>query len=288
MSKTLRVGCPMWANRSWVGRYFPKGTRAGQELAAYATWCTAVEGNTSFYATPSVDAVTAWAAAAPDDFRFCFKLPKLLTHDKRLRHADDELAVFIARMAPLGSRLGPFSIQLPASFEPEDLGVLDAFLRACPKEWSWSVEVRHPTFSDGGEGERQLNDLLYERGADRVILDSRAFFASTPRTPEEREAWDRKPRLPVRPVALHDHPVVRFIGQTEPQPTIEFWQPWVKKIADWVRSGREPFFFLHTPDNAVAPELARKFHAEVAALVPDMEPLPEPIDASPVSQPELF
>jgi uncharacterized protein YecE (DUF72 family) len=35
----LRVGCPMWAHRPWVGRFSPAGTKPGTELSLYATWC---------------------------------------------------------------------------------------------------------------------------------------------------------------------------------------------------------------------------------------------------------
>ena len=50
----LRVGCPMWAHRPWVARLFGP-TAPGDELATYARWCSAVEGNTTFYALPRPD-----------------------------------------------------------------------------------------------------------------------------------------------------------------------------------------------------------------------------------------
>jgi hypothetical protein len=43
--------------------------------------------------------------------------------------------------------------------------------------------------------------------------------------------------------------------------------------------------FIHTPDNADALELARRFHEDVRARVPEVEPLPEPLLAGP---PTLF
>jgi hypothetical protein len=43
--------------------------------------------------------------------------------------------------------------------------------------------------------------------------------------------------------------------------------------------------FIHTPDNVDAPELARRFHDQVRARVPEVEPLPEPVPAGP---PTLF
>ncbi|MCB0993414.1 MAG: DUF72 domain-containing protein, partial [Acidimicrobiales bacterium] len=72
----LRVGCPMWAHRPWVGNFLPRSTPSGGELAEYAQRMTAVEGNTTFYALPKPETVRRWADSVPDDFRFCFKVPR--------------------------------------------------------------------------------------------------------------------------------------------------------------------------------------------------------------------
>lgn len=272
----LRVGCAMWAERSWVGRYFPTDTPAGRELVPYSSWCNAVEGNTTFYGLPSPATVARWAEDAPPGFRFMFKLPRTITHDQRLRGGEQELAEFLDRLEPLGERASPCSVQLPASFGPEDLDVLGRFLDRLPAERSWAVEVRHRDFCDGSTQERRLNDLLAARRCERIIIDTRGVFAGPRDTAAEREAFERKPRLPVRPVAIGTNPVVRFIGQTAAEANPGWWAKWVPKVAQWLDEDRTPTVFIHTPDNAVAPALARQFHAEVAALVPDLASLPEP------------
>ncbi len=78
----------------------------------------------------------------------------------------------------------------------------------------------------------------------------------------------------------------QFIGQTDPEANPHWWAKWVPKVAQWLDEGRSPTVFLHTPDNDVAPELARRFHGEVAALVDDLASLPEPIQ--PASQQTLL
>ena len=266
----------MWADRRWLGAFFPTDTPPGRELVPYSTWCTAVEGNTTFYGLPAPSTVERWAADAPDDFRFMFKLPRRITHEKRLRDCSAELAEALDRLAPLGERASPISVQLPASFGPQDLGVLSTFLANAPRPWSWAVEVRDEAFCDGGPAERALNDLLATNNTERIIIDTRGVFAGPCVTGPEIEAFERKPRLTVRPVAIGDNPVVRFIGQTAPEANPHWWAKWVPKAAQWLDEGRSPTFFIHTPDNAVAPKLARLFHAEVAALVADLGPLPVP------------
>jgi uncharacterized protein YecE (DUF72 family) len=268
----------MWALPAWRERH---GVRAGSELAWYGAHFSTVEGNTTFYATPSAETVARWSDQAPPDLRFCFKLPRHLTHERRLRDVADPLEAFLDRIAPLADRLGPLQVQLPASFGPADLGVLLEFLDGARDltigghRPAWAVEVRHADFAAGGRSERPLNDALAEHGVNRVILDSRALFAVPPTTPEEQAAWDAKPRLPVRPVATASEPLVRLIGQTDLDASIEFWRPWFAKIAAWRAAGANPHVFLHTPDNVAAPELAHRVRDEVAAFDADLPPLPE-------------
>ncbi len=280
----LRVGCAMWTLKGWVGRSIPESTPTGGELAAYAAVVDAVEGNTTFYALPTPQSAQRWAEAVPDDFRFLFKLPKRITHDRRLRDAEDDLWEFLEATEPLRAKMGPVSIQLPAAFGPDGSSALDGFLRSASSEVEWSVEVRHPAFFEG-EDERRLNDLLFGHGAERVILDSRAVFAGPCVTPAEREAFANKPRLPVRAVAIGLHPIVRFIGQTDPEANPAFWTPWVKTVARWLEDGREPTVFIHTPDNIAALDLARRFYDEVRETVPGLAALPEP---PPVREQSLF
>jgi hypothetical protein len=40
--------------------------------------------------------------------------------------------------------------------------------------------------------------------------------------------------------------------------------------------GREPYVFVHQPENLQSPGLARAFHEAVASEVPNLEPLPDP------------
>lgn len=276
----------MWANRDWVGRHLPSDTRAGQELEAYARLCTAVEGNTTFYALPDADSVARWADATPPGFRFVCKLPRTVTHDRRLRHAEVDTAEFLDRMRPLGERLGPVTVQLPASFGPDDLPALDAFLRSVPDDVDWAVEVRHRAFEAEGPAERAIADLLSAHDADRVIIDTRAVFDGPRETPAEIEAYERKPRLAVRPMATSDQPIVRFIGQTDLDANEEYWRRWLGPIGRWLDAGLDPIVFLHTPDNVDAPVLARRFHAAVVAERPDVAPLPEPLPVD--TQPSLW
>ncbi|MCA2217977.1 DUF72 domain-containing protein [Jidongwangia harbinensis] len=271
----------MWTHKAWAGRFLPHPLPAAERLRAYADWCTAVEGNTTFYATPSRDTVASWAQQTDPGFRFVVKLPKAITHERRLAGAEAELRAFLAAMEPLGPRAHALWIQLPGSFAPADVPVLAGFLRRLPADHRYAVEVRHPAFFDDPHAAAPLEDVLSAAGAEWVPFDTTAFFRSPPTSDAERDAWTKKPRVALRTAALTDRPIVRYLGRDDTARTVAGWQPWVEVVAGWLRAGRSPTMFLHTPDNADAPLLARRFHDEVRARVPDLEALPTPLPVEP-------
>jgi len=281
----LHVGCAMWTYAPWQGRYLPGSLSPRERLRAYATWCNAVEGNTTFYATPSLATVTSWAEQTAPDFRFILKLPRAITHERRLADADGPLGDFLAAIEPLGPRAHALWVQLPPSFGPADLGTLAGFLRRLPTGYRYCVEVRHRAFFEDQRSERQLERALEQAGAEWVTFDTTVLFESRPVSDAEREAWANKPRLPRRPRALTSYPVVRYLGRDDAARTVAGWRYWLDVVADWLREGRSPNVFIHTPDNVSALELARRFHDNVRARVPEVEPLPEPIPSGP---PTLF
>lgn len=270
----LYVGCAMWAHKAWIGPHLPAGR--GAQLPAYVTWCNAVEGNATFYAEPAPATVASWAAQTPSDFRFLFKLPKTLTHDRRLRVPPADVAAFLERLAPLGERASTIAVQLPASFGPADLPALAAFVRSAPTTHRYAVELRHPAFFDGSDAARAVASMLRRAGFEWTVFDTTTLFARPPVTTMEREGWTNKPRIPRRTDALSDHPIVRYIGRDDVDATVAGWQPWLPVVAGWLKEGRTPTVFIHTPDNVDALGLARQFHAVVRALVPDLEALPDP------------
>ena len=281
----LHVGCAMWSYPPWQGRFLPRSLSPRDRLSAYATWCNAVEGNTTFYATPARDTVKSWAEQTTPGFRFLPKLPRTVTHERRLADADEPLSAFLAAIEPLGPRAHAIWIQLPPSFSPSDLGALAGFLGRLPGDHQYCVEVRHRAFFEDPRAEQGLERALALVGAEWLTFDTTALFDGSPVSAAEREAWTKKPRLPRRERALTSHPVVRYLGRDDTARTVAGWQPWLGVVAAWLREGRSPTVFIHTPDNVDAPELARRFHDQVRARVPEVEPLPEPVPAGP---PTLF
>jgi uncharacterized protein YecE (DUF72 family) len=276
----LRVGCPMWAHRPWVGRFYPAGTKAGTELGLYATWCNAVEGNTTFYAEPSRETVARWAEQTPDDFRFVFKLPRTITHEKRLRDVAVEVRSFLDVIEPLGDRIGPIQAQLPGSFGPESLDALLAFMRRLPTSHRWAIELRHRSFFERTPAHAAVDELCLDRGIGRVVLDTRPLYAVDAASDAAVDERRTKPRLPVIVDAIGPHPIVRVIGEDTAEGTLVGLRAWTDQVVTWLSEGREPHVFVHQPENLDSPALARAFHAEVARALPGVAPLPAPAGQS--------
>ncbi|MGW7681304.1 DUF72 domain-containing protein [Kribbella sp. NPDC054772] len=274
----LHVGCAQWTHPAW-----PQPAR--EKLRSYASWCNAVESNTTFYATPSVSSVASWAAQTPPDFRFVVKLPQVISHERRLTNVDAELREFVSAVEPLGPRNHALWIQLPAAFSPTDLGTLAAFLHHAPREFRYAVEVRHRAFFEDPGAAANLERVLARANAEWVPFDTGTLFGRRPTSLAERDAWMKKPRVARRTRALTGHPIVRYIGRDSVHETVEGWAYLVELVVTWLSEGRSPTIFLHTPDNDEALNLARRFHATVAAAVPTLAPLPEPVATEP---PTLF
>jgi uncharacterized protein YecE (DUF72 family) len=276
----LHVGCAMWTHKAWPGRFLPQPLPAGERLRAYAGWCNAVEGNTTFYATPSPATVATWAQQTDPDFRFVMKLPKVVTHERRFTAVDDEVRRFLDAVEPLGPRLAALWVQLPASFGPSGVDALARFLGRL-RRYPCAVEVRDPAFFTDPRATAELEAALAATGTEWATFDTTTLFAEPPTSADEQDAWGKKPRVPRRTRALTERPVVRYLGRDSVEATVAGWQEWIEVVAGWLREGRSPTVFVHTPDNAEAPALARRFHAEVRAVVPELEALPEPAPVGP-------
>lgn len=275
------LGCPVWSNRDWIGDFFTANAKPGEFLRQYSAVFNTVEGNNCFYGLPKPETVLRWRDEAAPGFRFCFKFPRIISHERRLHGVAAETTEFLNRLTPLAQtdHLGPCFLQLPPSFGPDDWSALRDYLVALPAEFQYAVEVRHRTFFAKGEEERQLNRLLLDLGIDRVMLDSRALFSADPADPDTRTAQSKKPRLPVHAISLGSRPFIRYIGHPDPEANRPFLEPWLNKLEQWLSEGREPYFFAHTPNNRQAPHLARRIHEWLQTRCPAIGTLPSPWNA---------
>ncbi len=273
------TGAPIWAYQGWLGNFFPKGTKQADFLREYAKRLTTVEGNTTFYATPSKETVLRWAEDTPAYFRFCPKLPRTVSHAGQLMAHLSEARRFVDLMRSLGTRLGPLFLQLPPRYSPKLLNDLQKFLAAWPRELKLAVEVRHlDWFTEPHHS--TLNHLLREHDVARVLIDTRPVRDMPEAKIDDgkvqvlmEQAQERKPDVPLLPERTASFAFVRYIGHPQVESNAALLDEWADRIAEWLKEGATVFAFGHCPDNVQSPPICRDWHQRVAARVP-ISPLP--------------
>jgi uncharacterized protein YecE (DUF72 family) len=96
-------------------QYTPEFCATGSHLERYAARLNAVEINSSFYRAHRRQTYECWAHAVPSDFRFSVKIPREITHERRLAASDEQLDRFASEVSGLGTHLGVVLVQLPPS-----------------------------------------------------------------------------------------------------------------------------------------------------------------------------
>jgi uncharacterized protein YecE (DUF72 family) len=139
----IRLGTCAWSFDGWRGNLYPAELPPDRWLEFYAHYFPAVEIDSTFYATPSETTVQRWVESTPANFRFACKLPREITHNRKLRDCTSELTAFLNAMEPLAPKLRVLLIQLPPSFLPKDgRFLLRTFLGQLPRDFRFAVEFR--------------------------------------------------------------------------------------------------------------------------------------------------
>lgn len=281
----LYIGCPTWGSKAWVGGFFPARTPANAFLRLYSHRLTAVEGNTTFYATPSVETIARWVQETPATFQFCPKVARSISHAIPLDETREETQAFVHRLRGLGTRLGPLFLQVPPSFAPAHLERLQAFLDFWPSEVRLAVEVRHTAFYEESQAAK-LNALLEQYRVARVIMDTRPLRVGFSQEQQVLEARERKPNLPVQLALTTDFSLVRYIGHPDLEVNEAFLDSWAQHLSRWLKQGVTLYVFCHCSVDEQAPLLCAELYQRVKALAP-LPPLPWQLPAA-ITQPELF
>jgi uncharacterized protein YecE (DUF72 family) len=164
----IRIGTCGWNYDAWVGPFYPVKTRPADFLTTYARAFDTVEVDSTFYAIPAVKTVRGWASRTGDDFKFALKLPQEITHELRLRGAEDLSNQFFDAARELGKKLGPVLIQLGPDFGPSELPALAAYLPALPPDIKFAIEFRQKGWINDG-----IVALLAEHHVALALVDGK-------------------------------------------------------------------------------------------------------------------
>lgn len=257
----IRTGTAGWVFEPWRGTFFPEGLVQKKELAYASSRLGTIEINATFRANQKPESFAKWAGEARDGFVFSIKGPQLVTHIKRLKNCEQELANFFASgPLALGAKLGPFVWQLPPNVG-YDRAVLSTFLKLLPSS---------------------TDDYVALAGKADERLKSVPFLATDGVGPIRHAIEMRNASFDVPEVnaLLSEHNVARVIADTAESPpralTADFaycrlqgpprgdgYQAadiaeWAATAKAWAAEGKDVFAYfvhedkLHAPANAIA------------------------------------
>lgn len=193
----LLAGTSGFSYKEWCGAFYPEKLPAKSMLSHYATRLPAVEINNTFYRMPNEAAIETWRSQVPADFRFAVKVPRRVTHLKRLKGCAEDMALLLRLLEGLEPCVGSLLVQLPPHAKC-DRDALEEFLRSLPAGTRAAFEFRNRSWF-----EPSVFDLLRAHNAALVQSESDASFELGPwtaswaylrlrkvdYTPEDLERW---------------------------------------------------------------------------------------------------
>ncbi len=142
----LYIGCSSYATASWKTLFYPEGLPRKEWFEYYSQHFNTYEFNGTFYKFPTVQNLLSWHDRVSDNFKFSIKVPRLITHIKRLEGCKKEIDEFY-RISEEGfkNKLACVLWQLPPSFSfSEDK--LQSVIKAVNPNFKNVVEFRHESW----------------------------------------------------------------------------------------------------------------------------------------------
>jgi uncharacterized protein YecE (DUF72 family) len=165
----IHIGTSGWSYKHWNGIFYPEEVKADKYLEYFITEFNCVELNSSFYHLPLKSTVEGWMKRTPENFTFCPKLSRFITHQRRLVNIEEPLSRFFGIFDIMKSRMGPVLIQLPPGL-PFDKLKASAFFEILTRiysEYRYAIEIRHKSWLSD-----EAFSLLEKHGIAFTIADS--------------------------------------------------------------------------------------------------------------------
>lgn len=233
------LGVPRWGHKSWVGRVYPKGTKETGFMDEYVKQFNCIELNATHYKIYTPAEIGKWAArAAGRDFKFCPKVPQLISHYSDFTHVFDQTSAFLEGVLAFGEQLGPIFLQVSESYGPNRRAALFKYLASLPRDLSFFLEVRHPQWFSDPAIRKELLDTLRSLHIGAVITD----------TAGRRDCAHMQLSAPKT--------FVRFVANLLHPTDYTRSDAWAERIIHWINNGlQELYFFVHMHDEMYCPEL---------------------------------
>jgi uncharacterized protein YecE (DUF72 family) len=249
----IYVGCAKWGRPDWIGKLYPKGTKATDFLKYYTKHFNTIELNAMFYQTFPLSVTEKWASYAGKDFRFAPKMPQVITHMKRLKGVEEATDKYLESLSGFGEKLGQAFLQFDDRFGTNNLDSLRSYLEYLPRDFKVCVEFRQPDWFTDSVITRETFDMLRSMKVGTAITD----------TSGRRDVLHMRLTTPVA--------FIRYVGNNLHPTDYKRIDEWVVRIKEWVDSGIETvYFFIHNHDEANSPIMVKYVVEKLNAAIPGL------------------
>ena len=148
MKGSINIGTSGWSYKHWKGLFYPPEVKETDWLPYYSHSFNIAEINTSFYHLPKHQTVLNWLEKVPENFLFCPKLSRYVTHMKKLKDVEEPMQRFFDVFAPMHAQMGPVLVQLPPQLK-WDYERAESFYSLLQKEYKtfeFVIEIRHDSW----------------------------------------------------------------------------------------------------------------------------------------------
>ncbi|MGW1455914.1 DUF72 domain-containing protein [Salegentibacter agarivorans] len=236
--KDVRIGCAKW-NKKDLKNFYPKGTK--DELKYYSSQFNSIEFNGSFYRMYPEEQFEKWYGKPDDNFKFFPKVPRIISHIKRLNGTEELTDDFVKNLLQLKEKLGMVFLQMRDDFAPKFIDRLDDFLAHWPKEIPLSLELRHPDWYADENTANELYDVLKKRDVAHIITDTAG----------------RRDLIHMR--LSNTTAFIRYNGANHSSDYTRL-DDWLDKLEEWHKEGLENvYFFIHQNIEEASPLLSAYF-----------------------------
>lgn len=143
---SLYIGCSGFYNNDWKGSLYPENAQSKDFLTLYSGVFNTVEINSTFYRKPTAKTLVKWHDETPDDFKFFIKIPKAISHEKRLKEAKEDISEFCTHIQThLKEKLSGFLYQFPPSFKKSQEN-MDLIISSIDFKYVNVIEFRHESW----------------------------------------------------------------------------------------------------------------------------------------------
>jgi uncharacterized protein YecE (DUF72 family) len=238
------LGTMGFSYKDWIGHFYPNDIVSKKYLEYYSQVFNSVEVDSTFYGIPKAQTINIWTSSVPDEFKFCVKVPRRITHDLGLINGKELMGEFLYMMSGFKEKLGVILLQFPPSFRSNQLSNLSQFLSDLPLDFRYAIEIRHLSwYTEPQPFSHMLSDLKI------------AWVASD------------FPNLPAQIVPTSSFIYIRWIGKhgsfssytSEKIDRIQDLMKWWEKIQPVVDQSKEIFGFFNDDYSGFAPGTTLRF-----------------------------